>query len=65
MVRQTQPSSNKYLGSGQLAAPGVKVFDSELDSQQVELVYTQAPVAVSAAYAVAVLFGGIVISQFN
>jgi diguanylate cyclase (GGDEF)-like protein/PAS domain S-box-containing protein len=55
MVRQTQPSSNKYLGSGQLAAPCVKVFDSELDSQQVELVYTQAPVAVSAAYAVAVL----------
>jgi diguanylate cyclase (GGDEF)-like protein/PAS domain S-box-containing protein len=54
-VRQTQPGSNKYLGSGQLAAPGVRIFESELDSQQVELVYTQAPVAVSAAYAVAVL----------
>lgn len=55
MVRQTQTGSNKYLGSGQLAAPGIRIFESELDSQQVELVYTQAPVAVSAAYAVAVL----------
>jgi diguanylate cyclase (GGDEF)-like protein/PAS domain S-box-containing protein len=54
-VRQTQPDSKKYPGSGQVAAPGARIFESELDSQQLEIVYTQAPVAVSAAYAAAVL----------
>jgi len=54
-VEQAQSGSNKYLGSGQLSAPGIRVFESELDSQQVELVYTQAPAAVGAAWVIAVL----------
>ncbi len=54
-MEQIQTNSNKYLGSGQLSAPGVRVFESELDSQQVELVYIQAPAAVGAAWVVAVL----------
>ena len=54
-MEQAQSGSNKYLGSGQLSAPGIRVFESELDSQQVELVYTQAPAAVGAAWVIAVL----------
>ena len=54
-MQQTQPDSNKYLDSGQLAAPGTRVFESELDSQQLEIVYTQAPPAISASFAIAVL----------
>ena len=55
MVEQAQSSGNKYLGSVQLSTPGLRVFESDLDSQQVELVYTQAPAAVGVAYIVAAL----------
>jgi diguanylate cyclase (GGDEF)-like protein/PAS domain S-box-containing protein len=54
-VEQTQSNRDKYLDTGQLLVPGIRVFESELDSHQVELVYTQAPAAVGAAFVVAVL----------
>ncbi|MCK5308708.1 MAG: hypothetical protein KAJ73_08865, partial [Zetaproteobacteria bacterium] len=54
-MEQTQSNRDKYLDTGQLLVPGIRVFESELESHQVELVYTQAPAAVGAAFVVAVL----------
>jgi diguanylate cyclase (GGDEF)-like protein/PAS domain S-box-containing protein len=55
ILEQRQSKTSNDLDAGQIAAPGVSVFASESDSQQVELVYTQAPVAVGAAFLLAVL----------
>jgi diguanylate cyclase (GGDEF)-like protein/PAS domain S-box-containing protein len=54
-LKQRIPGDSEYLDAGQLSAAGVSVFDSEINNQQVELVYTQAPAAVGAAFLLAML----------
>ena len=49
-LKQRVASDSKYLDARQLSAAGVSVFESEIDNQQVELVYTQAPAAIGAAF---------------
>ncbi len=55
MLKQRVPGDCEYLDAGQLSAGGVSVFESEIDSNQVELVYTQAPAAVGAAFLLSML----------
>lgn len=55
VILKQQLSNSKYLDSGQISAAGTSVFESEIDNQQIELVYTQAPAAVGTAFLLAVL----------
>lgn len=45
----------KYLDARQFSVAGASMFESDIDNQQIELVYTQAPAAVGAAFLLAVL----------
>ncbi|HUT41901.1 MAG TPA: diguanylate cyclase, partial [Gammaproteobacteria bacterium] len=40
------------------SAAGISVFDTEIEGQQLELIYTQAPVAIGAAFLLALLVAG-------
>lgn len=55
MTIKQRLSSSKYLDARQISAAGVSVFESEIDHQQIELVYIQAPAAVGTAFLLAVL----------
>ena len=48
-------SNSNHLDARQISAAGACVFESEIDNQQIELVYTQAPAAVGIAFLLAVL----------
>ena len=54
-LKQHLSSDSEYIGTGQLADGGVSVFDSEIDNNQVDLVYTQAPAAVGTAFMLSML----------
>ena len=55
ILKQRLSNTGKYLDARQLSAAGASVFESEIDHQQIELVYTQAPAAVGTAFLLAVL----------
>jgi diguanylate cyclase (GGDEF)-like protein/PAS domain S-box-containing protein len=55
MTLKQRLSNSNYLDARQISAAGVSVFESEIDSQQTELVYTQAPAAVGTAFLLAML----------
>jgi len=55
MTIKQRLSNREYLDARQLSAAGISVFESEIDHQQIELVYIQAPAAVGIAFLLAVL----------
>jgi diguanylate cyclase (GGDEF)-like protein/PAS domain S-box-containing protein len=54
-LKQRLSNTSKHLDARHISAAGTSVFESEIDNQQIELVYTQAPAAVGTAFLLAVL----------
>jgi diguanylate cyclase (GGDEF)-like protein/PAS domain S-box-containing protein len=55
ILKQQLSNNSEYLDTGRLSAGGVSVFESEIDNNQIELVYTQAPAAVGTAFILSML----------